>query len=317
MSGPDYPLLTLPGNEAYQLAHIATYIASAIARRRRATGRGKAAHGARWEALRDIAGGREALTRASGGAELMPSSQLPQPLDAATFRTARNLLSGGPRWAEVVSLTASGGSGWAVLGHVPGLGPVGARVATPDLAEALRQHVLTRPAAELAPWAVTEKPARLPVLPERVNLAAFVENLDPGAADARAVAAALRGADQRTDAAIQGRFAGVDLDAPPVTRPPATTPAPPVARPAAAGRTADAPESTSSLAAPAGQAPVPPTSTAQPSSPRARASAAARRAAQVAAGTRTTYQRPGGVVPAAGQGPAASAAAAPTSSAGP
>ena len=120
----------------------------------------------------------------------------------------------------------SGGQGWAVVGQVPGVGPVGAAVGTRELADALRQHMLTRPAEELAAWAVTAAPVTVPPLPERdrVDLAAFVEQLDPGRADDRAVARALRGVDRRTDAAIRGRFRDVDLDAPFVVAPPATTP---------------------------------------------------------------------------------------------
>lgn len=207
-------MLTLPANETYQLAHIATYIASAIARRRAATGRNRPAFRARAQAVRDLAAGREAFGRLTQAPSSVASSQLPQPLDVETFKAARELLSGGPRWAEVVSLAPAGGSGWAMLGHVPALGPVGARVHSQELAEALRQQVMTRPAAELAPWAVTERARRLPVMPHRVDLPAFVADLDPSSPDARAVAAALRGTDQQTDTAIDARFTGIDLDAP-------------------------------------------------------------------------------------------------------
>ena len=234
-----YPLLTLPANETYQLAHIATYIASALARRRAATGSSRSAFRARARAVRDLAGGREALVRLTGatdGSGRLAASQLPQPMDVATFNTARGLLRGGQRWAEVVSLAPAGGAGWAVLGHVPGLGPVGARVPTPELAEALRQHVLTRPAGELAPWAVTDRAHRMPVVPRQVDLPDFVTGLDPGSVDARAVAAALRGADRQTDAAISTRFAGIDLDVPPVLRPPEPgTPQPATEPPAEPG----------------------------------------------------------------------------------
>jgi hypothetical protein len=53
----------------------------------------------------------------------------------------------------------------------------------------------------------------VPTLPQRVDLAAFVEQLDPGQADDRAIARALRGVNRGTDAAIRGRFRDVDLDA--------------------------------------------------------------------------------------------------------
>ena len=38
MSTPDYPLLTVPGYELYQLAHLTSVAANALARRRRAAG---------------------------------------------------------------------------------------------------------------------------------------------------------------------------------------------------------------------------------------------------------------------------------------
>ena len=36
MSTPDYPLLTVPGYELYQLAHLTTFVVDALARHRRA-----------------------------------------------------------------------------------------------------------------------------------------------------------------------------------------------------------------------------------------------------------------------------------------
>ena len=36
MSNPDYPLLTVPGYELYQLAHLTTFAVDALARHRRA-----------------------------------------------------------------------------------------------------------------------------------------------------------------------------------------------------------------------------------------------------------------------------------------
>jgi hypothetical protein len=36
MSNPDYPLLTVPGYELYQLAHLTTFVVDALARHRRA-----------------------------------------------------------------------------------------------------------------------------------------------------------------------------------------------------------------------------------------------------------------------------------------
>lgn len=323
MTGPDYPVLSLPGNEAYQLAHIATYIASAIARRRQVVGRGKAAGEARSAAVRDIAGGREALARATGSTTRLPWSELPQPIDSSSFEAARKLISGGPRWAEVVSLSAVGGSGWAVLGHVPGVGPVGARLADQQLAEAIRQHLLTQPAAELSAWAVTDRQARQPSVPDSVDMGAFVKDLDPTSNSARAVAAALRGVDQQVDAAISRRFAGIDLDEPLVVRPPvqdpspvrAATPAPGQDLPAVAST--DAGPSAWQMAALGGTAPPRPTNSGQ--TPRrgqqVQQGGAAQRAARVKAGTRFTYRRPEGG-PQAGQAPR-SAPTSPARNAGP
>jgi hypothetical protein len=225
VTAPDYPLPALGSYETYQLAHIATYIAERIARHR-ASGRGRDGRVRRVGAVRDLAAAATALDAAAGATEPTRPGLLPRPLDAAGYAAARELVSSGPRSADVVSLAGVGGQGWAVVGQVPGVGPVGAAVGTRELADALRQHMLTRPAEELAAWAVTAAPVAVPPLPERdrVDLAAFVEQLDPGRADDRAVARALRGVDRRTDAAVRGRFRDVDLDAPFVVAPPATTP---------------------------------------------------------------------------------------------
>ncbi|MDN5750057.1 MAG: hypothetical protein L0H64_16340 [Pseudonocardia sp.] len=220
MTAPDYPLPTLGGYETYQLAQIATFIADRLTRHL-ASSRGRGGRTARATAVRDLTAAATALDTAAGATEPTPASLLPRPLDTATYTAARELISSGPRSADVVSLAGSGRRGWAVVGHVPGIGPVGAAVGTRDIADALRVHLLTRPAAELAPWAVSQTPVPVPTLPRQVDLAAFVEQLDPSQATDRAVARALRGMDRRTDAAIRGRFHGVDLDAPPVIRPPA------------------------------------------------------------------------------------------------
>lgn len=213
----DYPLLALGSYETYQLAHIATYIADRLARHRNA-GRGRPGREQRTQAVRDLAGAATALSNAVG--TTIAHRDLPRPLDRDTYTAARDLLDTGPRTAEVVALAAAGRPGFAVVGHVPGIGAVGAHAPTAEIAEALRMHMLTRPAAELAPWAVTATEHRVPTLPQQVDLAAFVEHLDPGLLDDRAVARNLRGHDRRTDAAIRGRFHHVDLDAPPVLRPP-------------------------------------------------------------------------------------------------
>ncbi|MBW0119330.1 hypothetical protein [Pseudonocardia abyssalis] len=159
-------------------------------------------------AVRDLAGAAAAL---DGFVDVPSSGALPAPLDVATYRTATGLITGGARAADVVSLAATGQPGWAVVGHVPGLGAVGARTESREIADALRAHFMIQPVRELSPWAVTAHPTRIPTLAGRVDLAAFVEHLDPSRATDRAVAAELRGTDRRTDAAIQGRFADVDL----------------------------------------------------------------------------------------------------------
>ena len=213
----DYPLLALGSYETYQLAHIATYIADRLARHRNAC-RGRPGREQRTQAVRDLAGAATALGNAVGST--IAKRDLPRPLDRDTYTAARDLLDTGPRTAEVVALAAAGRPGFAVVGHVPGVGAVGAHAPTTEIAEALRVHLLTRPATELAPWAVTATEHRVPTLPQQLDLAAFVEHLDPELLDDRAVARNLRGHDRRTDAAIRGRFHRVDLDAPPVLHPP-------------------------------------------------------------------------------------------------
>ncbi|GAA3238199.1 hypothetical protein GCM10017691_38050 [Pseudonocardia petroleophila] len=208
MSGPDYPVLGLPSYETYQLAHIATYIAERLSRYRRSPP-GRDGRAERTTAVRDLAGAAAAL---DGFVDVPSSGALPAPLDVATYRSAKQLITGGARTADIVSLAATGQAGWAVVGHVPGLGAVGARTEAREIADALRTHFMTESVRGLSPWAVTAQPTRIPTLPERVDLAAFVEHLDPSRAADRAVAAELRGTDRRTDAAIQGRFAHVDLD---------------------------------------------------------------------------------------------------------
>jgi hypothetical protein len=261
MTSEEYPLLTVPSYELYQLAHIATFIADAMARYR-AAGRGRQGREGRAEAVRDLAGGWAALDTATGAKTATPADQLPQPIDAPTFDIARKLVSDRPRSADIVSLASAGLEGWAVVGHVPGLGPVGARVASRDLADVLRQHLLTQPATALAPWAVTQASAPVTDIPDRVDLAAFVESLDPARLDARAVARHLRGIDRRTDAAIRTRFAGVDLDAPLTVTPRADAP-PRLVAGSGAARPAEQ-DRAARPHAPAARAPRPPTTNAGP-----------------------------------------------------
>lgn len=212
----DYPLLTLGSYETYQLAHIATYIAERIGRHHAAPS-GRHGREQRVKAVRDLAGAATALGNASGAD--IADHNLPRSLDRDTYTAARELLTSGPRQADVVALAGMGRAGFAVLGHVPGLGAVGAHAPTAQIADALRNHLLTRPVDELGAWAVTAKAQPVPALPQRVDLAAFVEHLDPTGPNDRAVARNLRGQDRRTDTAIRGRFVGVDLDAAPVVAP--------------------------------------------------------------------------------------------------
>lgn len=212
MTAPDYPVLSLGGYETYQLAHIATFIADRLARHR-VSRRGRAGRADRAAAVRDLALGSTAFDAALGATGLAAPHGLPRPLDAATYRAARDLIGAAPRSADVVSLAAVGKEGWAVVGHVPGLGSVGAAVSTQEVAEALRGHMLVRPVAELAPWVVTDNPITMPALPERIDLTRAVQQLDPGELNDRAAAGALRGRDPYTDAAIGERFQGVDLNA--------------------------------------------------------------------------------------------------------
>lgn len=255
MTAPDYPLIALGSYETYQLAHIATFIAERLARHHR-SGRGRDGRAARAEAVRDIAGAATALSNATGTS--ISDLDLPRPLDTDTFAAARQLLATGPRAADVVALAGMGQTGYAVVGHVPGLGAVGAQAASKDIADALRTHFLTQPAGELAPWVVTRAPQRVPTLPQQVDLAAFVEHLDPARDDDRAVARNLRGQTRRTDAAIRGRFAGVDLDAPAVVTPP-VMPSSPRPRRAARPQRPAAPGTGLRLRRPPGQRAAAPT----------------------------------------------------------
>ena len=220
MTQPDYPLPVLASYELYQVAHIATFVADRLARLRGASTkaeRGAAVHG--------VAAGRAALERALGATRPVT---LPEPIDAQTFASARGLVAAGPRWAEVVSLAPLGQQGWAVIGHVPGLGPVGARMADQGMADAVRRHVLTQPVAELGAWAMTQHAQPRPVLPDRVDLAGVVGSLDPRRDRDRAVALRLLGVDRVLDTVIRDRFAGVDLHAPFVVRPQPRSPEAPV-----------------------------------------------------------------------------------------
>ena len=245
MTGPDYPLLAIPGYELYQLAHIATFVADGLARHRRAVWRREKA--ARRAAARDVHAGRTALAAATGTTQAV-SGRLPHPLDAETYRAAEGLLAGGEqRSAQVVSLASLGRQSWAVIGFVPGIGRVGAEVADHDLAGALREHLLTRPEPELAAWAITRYPLRLGQ--DRWGTAddqAAVAALDPSNVQHRAVARHLRGINDPLDAAVAAHFPGIDLDAPEASVAQAGTALP---RSATSGRQTPMPQSSSTVPA--------------------------------------------------------------------
>ena len=208
----DYPLLAVPGYELYQLAHIATFIADGLVRHRRAAG-ARDRQGRR-RAARDVHAGRAALANATGDPSAA-GGPLPRPLDADTYRAARGLLVGQlERQAMVVSLSSLGRDSWAVVGFVPGLGPVGAELTNHDLAGALRERILTQPARELAGWSVTDRPLRLGQ--DRwgtADDAAAAADLDPRRAQHQVIARNLRGRSSEIDGVIAERFVGVDLDA--------------------------------------------------------------------------------------------------------
>jgi hypothetical protein len=224
---PDYPLPVLPSYEMYQLAHIATYVADALARRRIAGGDAAALAAAE----RDIAGGRVAWYRATGG-----DRPIPMPIDPGLFHAVRQSVSDGPRWARAESLARLGLPGWAVVGFVPGVGHVGARVGDASTADALHHHLMTRPATELAGWAVADRATAMPPPPSQIDLAAVAHGLDPRSARDQAVARHLRGADSMVDRAIGQRFAGIDLGAPPQAAPPPRPGAPAPATDSSRGR---------------------------------------------------------------------------------
>ena len=235
MTGPDYPLPTIPGYELYQLAYVATFVADRLAQYRRA----RTAE-ARRAAAQDVLAGRTALAAATGG-QVDPHGELPRPLDLQTYNAAAGRVDlTSNRRVNIVDLTALGRDGFAVVAMIPEVGPVGAQVGTDVLAAAIRDHFLTQPAADLLAWKVTEMPpgAIGPDDAGAVDLVATVRGLDPSTNRDRAVARHLRGHGPRVDAAIAERFAGVDLEAPLTVQPPAPGRTPPTSDPgpAAAAR---------------------------------------------------------------------------------
>ena len=240
MTGPDYPLPTIPGYELYQLAYVATFVADRLAQYRRA----RTAE-ARRAAAQDVVAGRTALAAATGG-QVDPRGDLPRPLDLQTYNAVAGRVDlTSNRRGTVVDLTELGRDGFAVVAMIPEVGLVGARVGSDVLAAAIRDHFLTQPAADLLPWKVTEMPpgALDPDDAGAVDLVATVRGLDPATNRDRAVARHLRGQRAGVDGAIAESFAGVDLDAPLTVQPPASGQIPPTpeASPAAGARGAVAP----------------------------------------------------------------------------
>ena len=82
MSTPDYPLLTVPGYELYQLAHLTTLAVDALARHRRATAQDDRLAGrvaAAVEIPTDAADARPARLPASPGGFAAAATALPSP----------------------------------------------------------------------------------------------------------------------------------------------------------------------------------------------------------------------------------------------
>ena len=205
MTGPDYPMLTIPGYDLYQAAVLATFVVDALARHRRATENGSRADSR--NAARDVHAGRLALSRVTNEPQTA-AGPLPRPLDASTHATANDLLAQQEsRRVQVVSLAPAGRTTWAVVGQIPSVGPVGAEVGDPHLAEALRRHLLVAPTAELTGWAVTPTSLILDTSYWRtVDDTAVIDSLDPDNAQHRYIAAALRGTSKELDHAIDIRF---------------------------------------------------------------------------------------------------------------
>jgi hypothetical protein len=267
VTGPDYPLPTIPGYELYQLAYVATFVADRLAQYRRA----RTAE-ARRAAAQDVVAGRTALAAATGG-QVDPHGELPRPLDLQTYNAAAGRVDlTSNRRVNIVDLSELGRDGFAVVAMIPEVGAVGAQVGTDVLAAAIRDHFLTQPAADLLPWKVTEMPpGALDPDDAAVDLVATVRGLDPTTNRDRAVARHLRGHGPQVDAAIAESFAGVDLDAPLTVQPPASGQIPPTpeAGPAAGARGAvapSAPPTATDAASTASETPATPAASGRPRS---------------------------------------------------
>ena len=107
MSTPDYPLLTVPGYELYQLAHLTTFVVDALARHRRAA-RGshpdrRAAAAA--EIPTDAADAGPARATASPGGFPAAAAALPSP-GATPPRRRQDAEHGGPTWPPTATRPA-------------------------------------------------------------------------------------------------------------------------------------------------------------------------------------------------------------------
>lgn len=212
-----YPTLTIPSHQLYEIAHLATYIAGALSRRRQALENGQRIEAR--AAARDVHLGRQAMAAATADPSAATSS-LPRPIDTATYELAERLHETSThRRADVVSLVSQGRGSWAVTGFVPGVGKVGAEVAHYQQAAAIKEHFLTQPADLLTDWAVTSQPLLLDRAAVRDRQSLLVEasqaarDLDPANPQHIALAKHLRHGGP-LDSAIRERFRGVDLDGP-------------------------------------------------------------------------------------------------------
>jgi hypothetical protein len=205
MTDSEYPTLTIPGYDLYQAAVLASFVADALARHRRATDQSD--QPGRESAAGDVRAGRLALSRVTAD-PAMAEGPLPRPLDVGTYAAAQDLLSQRDgRNLQVVSLATLDRPTWAVVGRIPGVGAVGAEVSDPQLAETLRRHLLVAPVTELAGWAVTPSPVDLRTERlETTDAAAVVSSLDPDNHEHRYIAAALGGTSAKLDRAIGERF---------------------------------------------------------------------------------------------------------------
>ncbi len=118
MSTPDYPLLTVPGYELYQLAHLTTFVVDALARHRRA------------------AEARDRLGRALAAAVEIPT-------DAADARPARLPATAGGFAAAATALPSPG----AVPPHSASRTPRDSTAARPAPTAAARPAPSPRPTA--------------------------------------------------------------------------------------------------------------------------------------------------------------------------